>query len=475
MAVYINNWNYHRTPLFTPRTPMKKSIAPSFVHTPWFWALVLGWTLLALPREAAAQTGTPYTLEDCLERAKDQSIQARQSLIAVQIEEENKKEARESILPNLNAGANWVNNWGLFIDPFTNVIQRQVRIQNYSANLSSSVTVFQGLANHNNIKRSEVNVRAAQKNYESAINDLMLQVSNAFVGVLFAQELLGVAEQQVQVTAIQVARVENEVQAGSRPQGDLFDIQAQLAREEQNQITTENNLRSAKLNLAQLMLMDDYENLKLSYPEIELETPGLLALSPQQIYAKATEYQPQIQSAQLNVESAQLGEKIAMANFYPSLRLSGSISSGASDRITDDFGKQFDENLGENLVLSMNIPLYNRRQVKSNVNRARLNSMNAELQLKQTKNQLMQQIQSAHNDALAAYNKYRADEKTVNSLETAFRYTEERYKVGLINAYEYNLSKNQLTAAESEMVRDKYDALFKLMVLDFYYNQKIEW
>jgi outer membrane protein len=460
----------------TSTNPHNMSISKTISQSssPYLCGLLILFTLGIGNISVQAQTAGSFTLEDCIERAKDYSIQARQGLIAVQIEEENRKEAQQSILPNLNAGASWVNNWGLFIDPFTNVIQRQVRIQNYSGNLSSSVPVFQGLANHNNIKRSQVNVRAAQKNYEAAINDLQLMVSNAFVGVLFAEELLRVAEQQVQITAIQVNRVINEVEAGTRPQGDLFDIQAQLAREEQNQITTENNLRSAKLALAQLMLWDDYESLNLSYPDFELESPGLLALSTQQIYEKALGNQPQIERDALNLQSAQLGKNIATASYYPSIRLSGSMSTGASDRISDDFGKQFDENLGENLVLSMNIPIYNRRQVTSSVNRAQLNVMNAELQLKQSKNQLLQQIQSAYNDAKAAYNKYRADEKTVNSLKTAFNYTEERYKVGLINAYEYNLSKNQLTAAESEMVRDKFDALFKLMVLDFYYNQKIE-
>jgi outer membrane protein len=286
-------------------------------------------------------------------------------------------------------------------------------------------------------------------------------------------ELVRVAENQVNVTQMQVDRIQKEVDAGSRPMGDLYDIEAQLAREEQSLVAAENNLISSKLQLAQLLMLDDYESFEIKTPEMEMKNTVLLSMSPTEIYQKSLENQPQIESAELNVQSAEYGVGIAKSAYYPSLRMNGSISTGASDRIADPFRQQWEENFSENLVFSLNIPIYSRRQIKSNVNRSQLNYRNSQLNLKQEKYNLLQNIQTAYNDAKAAFNKYKADEKTVLSLRESFKYVEERYNVGLINAYEYNLSKNQLTAAESEMIRDKFDYIFKLMILEFYYANEI--
>jgi len=415
----------------------------------------------------------PWTLQQCIEYAKENNIQARQSLINMSVQEENLKESKQSILPSVSAGASWVNNWGLFVDPFTNEIDRQLRIQNVNGSVNASVPLFQGLQNHYSIQQNKIDYSSAQLDYEAALNNVGLQVSSAYVAILFNMELVRVAENQVNVTQMQVDRIQKEVDAGSRPMGDLYDIEAQLAREEQSLVAAENNLIASKLQLAQLLMLDDYESFEIETPEMEMKNTVLLSMSPTEIYQKSLENQPQIESAELNVQSAEYGVGIAKSAYYPSLRMNGSISTGASDRIADPFQQQWEENFSENLVFSLNIPIYSRRQIKSNVNRSQLNYQNSQLNLKQEKYNLLQNIQTAYNDAKAAFNKYKADEKTVLSLRESFKYVEERYNVGLINAYEYNLSKNQLTAAESEMIRDKFDYIFKLMVLEFYYANEI--
>lgn len=429
--------------------------------------LLLGFVVFGQTNEG------PWTLQQCIEYAKENNIQARQSLINMSVQEENLKESKQSIMPSVSAGASWVNNWGLFVDPFTNEIDRQLRIQNVNGSVNASVPLFQGLQNHYNIQQSKIDYSSAQLDYEAALNNVGLQVSSAYVAILFNMELVRVAENQVNVTQMQVDRIQKEVDAGSRPMGDLYDIEAQLAREEQSLVAAENNLIASKLQLAQLLMLDDYESFEIETPEMEMKNTVLLSMSPTEIYQKSLENQPQIESAELNVQSAEYGVGIAKSAYYPSLRMNGSISTGASDRIVDPFQQQWEENFSENLVFSLNIPIYSRRQIKSNVNRSQLNYQNSQLNLKQEKYNLLQNIQTAYNDAKAAFNKYKADEKTVLSLRESFKYVEERYNVGLINAYEYNLSKNQLTAAESEMIRDKFDYIFKLMVLEFYYANEI--
>ena len=67
-----------------------------------------------------------------------------------------------------------------------------------------------------------------------------------------------------------------------------------------------------------------------------------------------------------------------------------------------------------------------------------------------------------------------ASNKAVESMQEAFRYTEEKFNVGMVNTVEYNQSKNNLARAKSELAQAKYDYIFRTKILDFYNGETID-
>jgi outer membrane protein len=414
-----------------------------------------------------------WTLQQCIEYALENNLDVQQSQIQSAIQEENYLEQKQSIYPNLNFSSSYTNNFGLYVDPFTNELQKQKRTLNISMGLSAGVTLFSGLSTHHSIQSSKLNFESSVMSYEAIKNDISLNISTAFLTILFNKEILKVAEEQVKVTTEQVARTRELVNAGTLPRGNLFDIQAQLATEEQNLVAAENELLNSLLNLAQLLQLDQVSGFDIVTPVLDFRDERLMQLSPDQIFTTAVENQPIIRSAQLDILSAEHGLSAARGGYYPSLFLNLGMNSGATDITPDPISSQLGDNVSERITLTLSVPIYNRRQVKSAVNRSELNLLSNKMRLEQQKNQLLQTIQRAYLDAVSSRKQYEADVKSVQALQESFTYTEERFNVGVVNTLDYNTAKNNLTRAESNLLRSKYDYIFKMMVLEFYYSNKI--
>ena len=138
------------------------------------------------------------------------------------------------------------------------------------------------------------------------------------------------------------------------------------------------------------------------------------------------------------------------------------------------FGDQVKSNERYGFGFTLNIPIFNRFQAKTNVSNSQIQLENSELQLQNTKNLLRKDIEQAYTNALASFKRYVANQKTVVSSQEAFRYTEEKFNVGMINSVEYNQSKNNLSKAQSDLLQAKYEYIFRTKILDFYNGQPID-
>lgn len=448
-----------------------------------------------------------WTLEDCINYALEHNIQVQQNEINQQQSEQDLKASKFNTLPTLNGFASHTYNFGQTIDPFTNSFANtQVRSNNFS--LSSQLILFDGFRNLNTIKRNQAQLKVAEYDLQRMKNDISLNIANAFLQVLFNQELLKNARNQLLVTQIQIDRIDKQVKAGSLPSGALKDIEAQFASEELSVVNAENQLDLSKLNLAQLLRLESTEDFEISSPNMAGFEGVSQLISPSALYATALEKMPEIKSAEYAFYSAEKSKQLAQANYSPTLSVSGSVGSGFSgantevvgfeneryvtttdrtvvsqelierfrvDAIRRDkkFADQLDDNLNQSIGFRLNIPIFNGLSSRTSVQRAKLQMQSAELNLENAKLQLRQNIESAHNDAVAALKRYRAAEKSVSALETSFSYTEERFKVGLINSFDFNNEKNRLANSQSELLQAKYNYIFSTKVLDFYQGKAI--
>lgn len=411
-----------------------------------------------------------WTLEDCINYAFENNIQIKQSKLQVQSVQADLLQSKLDFIPSINGYSSANYSWGRSLDS-SNVYRKQNTFGS-SLGVRSDVTLFGGLQKHNILKQNELSYAASQYDSEKMENDIALSLTAAYLNILFNHEMLLVAQSQADITKQQISRTKELVDAGTLPQGDLLEIQAQGMTEEVNVIKADNNLSLSYLDLLQMLDLPANEEFEIEQPNIEIS--GDIDIYPsEQVYANAVTFMPEIKSAELNVLSAQRGVKIAKGAIYPSVSISGGIGSNYYNLMPVStafatFGKQLQDNLNEYITLSLSVPIFNSYQTTTRVRKAKIQSLNSKFNLDLAKNSLRKNIEQKYFDAIAAYKTYNANKASVKSLEEAFKYTEEKFNLGMVNSLDYNQAKSKLTQAQSELLRAKYDYIFKTKILDFY-------
>lgn len=466
-----------------------------------------------VPAQVASQDTTlhlrdnsqPWSLQECIAYAQVHNISVQQQQLNVKMSQADLLASKGNMLPNLNAGASHTYQYGRTVDRYTNTFANsQVLSENFF--ISSSVTLFSGLQNYNTLKQNQYSLEANRFQVLQTQYDIGMNVASAYLNVLFSQDQLTLATQQAALTQGQVDRMQKLVTAGAQAKGTLLELQSQLATEEVNVVTAQNSVTMAFLNLTQLMNLDSTAGFQIVRPALEVPNENILSSTPDQIYQTAVAMQPGIKKAQFDYMSADKAVSVAQGAYSPSVTLQGSIGTGYSGLakdisstsitgadtiglttggdyvlipsytttyVTTPFMDQFNNNANKSIGVQINIPIFNRFQVKSSVARAKIQRENAQLNIDLSEQQLHKNISQAHADAQAAFLKYQASQKAVDASKEAFKYTEEKFNVGASNTIEYNTAKNTLAIAESNLVQAKYDYIFRVKVLDYYQGKPL--
>ncbi len=424
---------------------------------------------------------SPWTLEECINYAMENNILIKQTELNTQYNENTLSQSKLNRLPNLNVSSSYNISFGRSLD-YSSYEYVDERTNNAYAGIASDANLFNGFQQKNTIEKNKFNLLASIENTSKIKNDISLNIAAAFLQILFSQELLNVAKNQLEITTQQVERTQKLVDAGKLAKGSALEIQAQYASEELNVINAENQLVMAYLNL-QLMLDMQYD------PEFQIVNPDLATPETSEmlddvkdVYANAEQNMPQVKSSEYSLMAAEEDLEIAKGALYPSLGISANSGSRWSDHAVDlrpgaddvyTFGEQANDYFSVGIGLNLNIPIFNRMQVKTGIANARINIENSELELQSTKNELYRSILQSFVDASGALKKYNSTEKALISMEESFKYTEKKFEVGLVNTVDYNTSKNQLTVTQSELLQAKYDFIFKTKILNFYKGEPI--
>lgn len=442
-----------------------------------------GW---AQQSNAGAPETVKWTLQECIAYAYKHNIQVRQSELAVLNSELNLRQAKYNRLPNLNASTGVSNNVGRSIDPFTNLpINQEVNSQSY--NLNSSVTLFNGFQQVSTIRQSEADAEKANYDLQDVRNNTALNIGNFYLNILLNQEQYTNAELNVELSRQNVDMVEKQVNAGALAQQDLLQARQQLATTEVALIQAENSLDLARLALKQALQLPASTQMEIVVPELDDPSADLLPSDVEVIYEQALNL-PVVKSAEAQVVSSEYGIGLARSSRYPSLTLSGGLgtnySSAAPDQFPDPnsptgfkentYMNQLDFNQRRFVSLQLNIPIFNRFAVNTNIGLARLSYENSKLLEQGVRNQLRQNVEQAYYDARAALKTYTATRQQVEALNESFRNATQRRDLGAMSTFEFNQIQNEYNRAQNDLIRAKYDYIFRLKVLDLLQGKPIE-
>ena len=450
-----------------------------------------------------SQSQDLWTLMDCVNRALKENISIKQSELDYLDSEISRKTAIGNFLPNLNIGSSHSWNVGLNQNITTGLLEN-ITTQFSSMNLNMNIDILNGLKNVKQLHLANLSILANQYQLADMKENISLLVANSFLQILFNKEILKVQELQLEISKEEVQRAIELVNSGVIPKGDLYEFEANLTSVEKSVIDAKNSLKLAKIALAQLLLIDDYENFDIVDVDYKLKISNILDKSPNEIFSYAVENKNEIKIAETNLEIAKKSLEFNKSFLQPRLSAFYSLSTriAYSDRLIGSgdfnlvpvgvventnervlapvqgtkivppksFSDQFDINKGQNYGLSLSIPILNGFSVRSNVNRSKINVQRSENLLFQRKLDLENTINQAYSDAYGSLKAYEASKKSLDSRKLSFEYAKEKLNIGVLNPYEYSQVKQRFESAQSDLIRSKFDLIFKLKVLEFYFG-----
>ncbi len=450
-----------------------------------------------------------WTLKECVQYALDNNISVKQSELDLELADVDKLTASGNFLPSISANSGVSENTGLSFNPVTNNAQTTTFLS-VTGRINVGYTLFDGLRNVRQLQRAEISKLASQYRLDKMKDDISLFVANGYLQVLLNKANLEVLKSQNSVTKEQIKRTEDLVEAGSLPRGDLLEIQATDASEQQSIINSENSIRISLISLAQLLLIKDYENFDIEDEGYDIVKEGISTKSVSEIISNAKASRSEIKIAEQNVDLAEKDLQIAKGANYPTLlaffgydtrytdatsfrqfvdpnnptitRQIGTVE-GTGQAVIGEFPNTFTVETGADPFLDqlyqndgiaygfqLNIPILNGFSTKGNVQRSRINLERSKFQLEQAELDLESTVYQAYVDAKGALKSYEAAEKALESQQLAYDYAKERYDVGLTNAFDFSQSKLRFDNAKIEVNRSKYDYIFKLKVLELYFG-----
>ncbi len=468
--------------------------------------LFLSFALFSFTLSAQEKWG----LEECIREALDKSLLIKQYKLNQEGARINGKELRLQQLPNLNASSNLGASWGRVINPATNDFETENSVYQ-SLGLNSGVMLFNGFRLRNSIRQNDLYVDASAEDLQQAQNDLALSVALAYLNVLFAFENLEIAEDRLVLSKNQLDNMDKLIAAGTRPENDRYDLVSQVALDEQNVVTAQNNIETNMLSLKQQMWMEPDFALEIERPEIHLEDLEALEHETfESVYRAALQSQPQIRAAELRQQASDIGVSIARSQFYPAISIGGDVGTNWSNFAKEVTGyslqripqpgvyingesatfeiesllpidyrsipyiRQLDNNLGYGVGASISIPIFSNYSTRANVEKAKINVINSGIESDKTKQTLKTNVQSALASAKAARKSLEAADASAAASRIALENATKKSELGMISNFEYLSALNRNDAAVNNLLIARYEYYFRIKVIEYYMGRGIQ-
>lgn len=428
-------------------------------------------TMAILPVQAQRK----WTLDDCVNYAMQHNITLQKARLQLQSSAEDVKGQKGALLPTLSASTNQSVGYRPWQDSgIATVTNGQVNSKvdktyyNGSYNLNAQWTVWNGGRNRNNVRQSQLTEQQAELNVAEQANSIEERICQLFVQCLYLNEAVKVSQASLETSKKNEQRGEEMVEVGMMSKADLAQLSAQRANDEYSIVEAESQLANYKLQLRQLLELKANDDFDIAIPETTDEQALAAIPSLQATYEQALATRPEMERGRLSIESSKVSLAIAKAGWLPTLSLSGGLSTSTNSLSNNNWGNQMKANVNMAGGLSLNIPIFDGRQTKTNVAKARIQQQQALLDLQDQQKQLYQTIEGYWLDATTNQQRLKAAKASVESQQSSYELLQEQFNVGLKNIIELMNGKNSLLQAQQNQLQAKYLTLLNMQLLRFY-------
>ena len=413
-----------------------------------------------------ASAQKPWTLQQCVDTALANNRTVKQQALTRKTREISYQQARMNLLPNLNASAGQSWNFGRSLN--ANNTYQSANSAQTSFGIGSSLVLFDGLKMKHNIDIRKADMYASEQDLEKIKQDITTSVAAGFLQILLNKELLQIATDQQELTKTKIEQRKGLVSAGKMAEGEMYDLLAQESKEELSKLQAQNTLNLSFLDLAQFLELDHFEKLDIVAPE-NLSESDLHLLSADEVFASAITHRPEIKGAEYRLKSSESNVLATKSDFYPSLNLGAQVGTGyynLSSLPNASFGSQLSNNMSTSISLNLQIPIFNKFDVRNRVHSAQIGVESNKLSVVNAKLELKKSIQQAYYNAIGAKSRWDAALKSEIASREAYRFTNQKFEAGRATLYELYQAKSNLTQVLSEQVQAKYEYFFRIKLLE---------
>lgn len=438
--------------------------------------------LLMAPCAKAQQDNTKqaWTLEECINYALEHNITLKKAKLSTQSAQEDVKGARTALFPSLSASTNHSIGYRPWQDMGTTTVTNgQVNAKvdksyyNGSYGINAQWTLWDGNKNRNTLKSNKLSAEQAELEVQVTANSIQEQIAQLYVQILYLTEAVKVSEQSLETSKKNEERGQQMQAVGKMSKADVAQLSAQRATDEYNIVQARANIAQYKLQLKQLLELDGTTTFDIILPSsTDADALGDIPVL-QNVYEQALSTRPEIASSELSLKSSELSVKMARAGYLPTLNMTGGLGTSTNSLSNNTWGRQFKTNFDASAGLSLSIPLFDKRQTKTAVNKARIQQEQAQLDLLDKQKNLYQTIEGFWLDAETNQQKFRAALATEQSETASYDLLQEQFNLGLKNIVELMTGKDKLLSAQQNKLQSKYQTILALQMLRFYSGAKL--
>lgn len=419
-------------------------------------------------------------LEECIQLALDRNIGIERQGLQVDLAKDNLQTSQAARLPSIEGFYSHNLSSGKTVN-FENYTYINSKYQDGNVGLQGALPLYNGFANWYLTKSARYNLLSETDKKAEIKKAVTIEVTTAYLQILFAEELLGVAEAKLKSTKEQLRMSEGFFNAGRISKVELLSMKSQVAQDNLTKIQAENDAKTAYLSLAQLLNLDNENELRIKKP---LNLDGSISLEindPDKIYEYAKINHPGISSAEFLVRSRESELDAMKARISLSVSLNGLLYSRYSELGVNQlnptalypYSDQLKDNMYSRASINVSLPIFSQFQTRSRINQASIQTRDAKLSLDQKKLSIRHDIQMAYSAALNARAKFEVTTEAIASANESFNLTREKYKAGISSSVEFKVAQNQLVQAQLSQIQSKYEFILRSKILDLYLDKPI--
>ena len=444
-------------------------------------SVVLLSTQVIKAQDVLSTSTRQWTLQQCIDYAMENNITLQKSKLQKQSASEDLKGAKAALLPTVSASTNQSLGYQPWKDTgISTVTNGQVNTKadktyyNGSYSLSGQWTVWNGNRNINTIKLDKLAEQSAELQAQETANSIQERIAQIYTQILYLAENVKVNEEMLVTSKKNEERGQEMLNVGKMSKADLAQLSAQRANDEYNIVEAKSQLMNYKLQLKQLLELTDEEEFDVVIPEISDAMIMGDIPSLQSVYEQSLLNRPEIERSQLAIKSSDVNVLIAKAGWLPSVSLTGGVTTSTNSLSSTDWGKQMKSNVNTQLGVGVNVPIYDGRSTKTQVNKAKIQQLQAKLDLQDLQKTLYTDIQQFWLNAWTNQEKYQAAKSSVESAHQSYDLLSEQFRLGLKNIVELMAGKDKLLSAQQNQLQSKYLTIYNKQMLQFYQNGELK-